>query len=54
MQALTLAKKTCYKIPLDMVDDVIRVDDCSKDNTIQLGKQLDIKHIIIHDKKRLG
>ena len=47
--ALTL-KKTYDEIPMDIVDDVVLVDDCSKDNTVEVGKQIGIKHIIRHEK----
>ncbi|OFY94166.1 MAG: glycosyl transferase family 2, partial [Bacteroidetes bacterium RIFOXYB2_FULL_35_7] len=33
-------------------DEVILVDDCSKDNTAQKGKELGIKHIIRHEKNK--
>jgi len=49
--ALTL-EKTYREIPFDIVDDIILVDDASKDNTILIGKQLGIHHIIIHDKNK--
>src|SRR5664279_6533821 len=49
--ALTL-KKTYQEIPFDMVDDVILVDDNSSDKTIEIAKQLNITHIIKHDKNR--
>jgi glycosyltransferase involved in cell wall biosynthesis len=42
-------EKTFSEIPLDMVDDVILVDDASKDATIQEAKRLGIKHIIQHE-----
>ncbi|MCD4737421.1 MAG: glycosyltransferase family 2 protein [Bacteroidales bacterium] len=44
---LTL-EKTYKEIPFDIVDDVVLVDDASSDNTIQVAKQLGIKHIIAH------
>lgn len=47
--ALTL-EKTYNEIPFDIVDDVILVDDLSNDNTIEVGKNLGIKHIIRHEK----
>jgi len=47
--ALTL-EKTYNEIPFDIVDNVILVDDNSKDNTVEVAKQLGIKHIIIHQK----
>jgi len=47
--ALTL-KKTYDEIPFDIVDDVVLVDDCSKDNTVEVAKSIGIKHIISHEK----
>jgi glycosyltransferase involved in cell wall biosynthesis len=49
--ALTL-EQTYNEIPFDIVDEVILVDDFSKDNTYELGKKLGIKHIIHHDKNK--
>lgn len=46
--ALTL-EKTYNEIPFDIVDDVVLVDDKSKDNTIKKGKEIGIKHIVSHD-----
>lgn len=43
-------EKTYNEIPLDIVDEVVLVDDCSKDNTIEVAKQMGIKHIIRHEK----
>lgn len=43
---------TYKEIPFDIVDDVVLVDDVSKDNTIEVAKKLGIKHIIIHDKNK--
>jgi len=40
---------TYSEIPLEVVDDVILVDDCSTDNTIDVAKKIGIKHIITHD-----
>jgi glycosyltransferase involved in cell wall biosynthesis len=48
---LTL-EKTYNEIPFDIVDEVVLVDDASKDDTIGKGKGLGIKHIIRHDKNR--
>jgi glycosyltransferase involved in cell wall biosynthesis len=47
--ALTL-EKTYREIPFDIVDEVILVDDASQDNTVDLAKQLGVKHIISHDR----
>jgi glycosyltransferase involved in cell wall biosynthesis len=48
---LTL-EKTYREIPFDIVDEVILVDDFSKDNTFELGKKLGIKHIIHHQENK--
>lgn len=47
----TLAK-TYHEIPMDIVDDVILVDDNSRDNTVQKAKELGITHIVSHQKNR--
>lgn len=39
---------TYNEIPFDIVDEVILVDDRSRDNTIEIAHQLGIKHIIQH------
>ena len=49
--ALTL-NKTYHEIPFDIVDEVILVDDYSTDNTVEVAKNLGIKHIIVHQKNR--
>lgn len=49
--ALTL-KRTYDEIPFDIVDDVVLVDDCSKDNTAEVGRQIGIKHVITHEKNK--
>lgn len=41
---------TYNEIDFDIVDDVILVDDLSKDNTVEVGKKLGIKHIVVHEK----
>ena len=41
--------ETFSNIPSDIVDDVILVDDCSSDYTVEIAKELKIK-TIIHDK----
>ena len=42
-------EKTYNEIPFDIVDEVILVDDNSKDNTVEKGRSIGIKHIIKHD-----
>ena len=49
--ALTLAK-TYKEIPFDIVDEVIRTDDCSKDNTIEVAQSIGIKHVLKHDRNK--
>ncbi len=49
--ALTL-KKTYDEIPFDIVDDVVLVDDCSSDKTVEVAKEIGIKHVIRHEKNR--
>ncbi|HEY4800058.1 MAG TPA: glycosyltransferase family 2 protein [Bacteroidia bacterium] len=48
---LTL-KKTYDEIPFDIVDDVVLVDDCSSDHTVEVAKQIGIKHVIRHEKNK--
>jgi len=48
---LTL-EKTYREIPFDIVDEVILVDDASKDGTSELGRKLGIQHVIKHEKNK--
>jgi glycosyltransferase involved in cell wall biosynthesis len=43
-------ERTYKEIPFDIVDDVVLVDDNSRDDTVEVGKALGIKHIIKHNK----
>lgn len=45
-------EKTYKEIPFDIVDEVVLVDDSSKDDTVEVGKRIGIKHIIKHDKNK--
>lgn len=49
--ALTL-EQTYREIPLGLVDEVVLVDDAGKDNTLEVGAALGIKHLIRHEKNR--
>lgn len=49
--ALTL-ERTYREIPMDIVDEVILVDDHSKDETAAIGRQLGIRHVIRHEKNK--
>ena len=42
-------EKTYQEIPFDIVDDVVLVDDASKDQTSELAKRLGIQHVIRHE-----
>lgn len=45
-------EKTYREIPMDIVDEVIVVDDCSKDDTAEKARALGIKHVIQHKANR--
>ncbi|OAV66256.1 putative glucosyl-3-phosphoglycerate synthase [Bacteroidales bacterium Barb6] len=45
-------EQTYNEIPFDIVDNVILVDDCSKDNTLEVAKQLGLKYVIRHDNNK--
>lgn len=45
-------EKTYAEIPLDIVDDVVLVDDHSRDNTVAVAKQIGIKHVIQHEENK--
>jgi len=43
---------TYNEIPFDIVDEVVFVDDKSKDNSVAVAKKLGIKHILVHPENR--
>ena len=43
---------TYNEIPFDIVDEVILVDDASKDNTSELANKLGIHYVIRHEKNK--
>ncbi|MEE8574563.1 MAG: glycosyltransferase family 2 protein [Thermodesulfobacteriota bacterium] len=45
-------EKTYEEIPMDIVDEVVLVDDSSADSTVEVGKKLGIKHIVVHEKNK--
>jgi glycosyltransferase involved in cell wall biosynthesis len=49
--ALTL-ERTYREIPFDVVDDVVLVDDHSRDDTSNRARELGIYHVIRHDSNR--
>lgn len=44
--------QTYQEIPFDIVDEVILVDDASKDDTTEVARQLGIRHVIKHEKNK--
>ena len=48
--AANTLKVTYDEIPFEIVDEVILVDDASKDETVRVARELGIKHIIRHEK----
>jgi glycosyltransferase involved in cell wall biosynthesis len=45
-------EQTYNEIPFDIVDEVILVNDASRDNTVVEAERLGIKHIVTHAKNR--
>jgi glycosyltransferase involved in cell wall biosynthesis len=43
---------TYNEVDFSIVDDVILVDDLSKDDTIEVGKKLGIRHIVAHEQNK--
>ena len=46
------AEQTYSEIPFGVVDHVILVDDCSRDNTAEVARSLGINYVIRHDKNK--
>ncbi|MDO8482035.1 MAG: glycosyltransferase family 2 protein [bacterium] len=45
-------RRTYREIPFDIVDDVVLVDDGSDDRTLEVAKEIGIRHIIRHEKNK--
>ena len=45
-------EQTYAEIPFDIVDEVILTDDCSRDNTVDKAKELGIKEVVVHERKK--
>ncbi len=45
-------EQTYAEIPMDIVDEVVLVDDASKDDTIEVAHRIGINHIIKHEKNK--
>ncbi len=50
--AAATLKQTISEIPSDVVDDIILCDDASKDNTVEIAKDLNIGTIIVHQENK--
>lgn len=45
-------EKTYREVPADIVDEVILVDDCSSDETVEVARSLGIRHVIRHEENK--
>lgn len=45
-------KQTYADIPFDIVDEVVLVDDASKDDTASVAQAIGIRHIIVHERNK--
>ena len=45
-------EQTLSEVPMNVVDELILVDDASKDNTFDKAKQLGVHHVIKHEKNK--
>jgi glycosyltransferase involved in cell wall biosynthesis len=45
-------EQTFKEIPFDLVDEVVLVDDASRDHTAELARQIGVHHVIKHDKNK--
>jgi glycosyltransferase involved in cell wall biosynthesis len=45
-------EKTVREIPVGIVDEIVLVDDCSTDCTVEIAGNLGIRHILRHEKNR--
>jgi glycosyltransferase involved in cell wall biosynthesis len=48
--AAKTVQQTYDELPHDVVDDVVLVDDCSRDDTAEVAHRIGINHVIVHDK----
>ncbi|MCX7929283.1 MAG: glycosyltransferase family 2 protein [Chlorobi bacterium] len=45
-------ERTYAEIPHHIVDEVILVDDASRDRTVDLARRIGIRHIVVHERNR--
>jgi glycosyltransferase involved in cell wall biosynthesis len=50
--AAKTVERTYQEIPFDLVDEVVLVDDASRDETSEVARALGIRHVITHQKNR--
>jgi glycosyltransferase involved in cell wall biosynthesis len=50
--AAATLEKTYNEIPFNIVDEVVLVDDNSKDETLAKAKELGIQHVVKHEVNR--
>ena len=50
--AASTLQPTYDEIPFDIVDEVVLVDDASRDETVVVAQKLGLEHIIIHEKNK--
>ena len=51
-KAAQTLRKTYEEIPFDVVDEVVLVDDKSPDETVNVAREIGIKHIVVHGDNR--
>ena len=45
-------EQTYREIPMDVVDEVILTDDCSKDDTVEVARRVGVNHVLVHDRNK--
>ncbi|MCX6155485.1 MAG: glycosyltransferase family 2 protein [Candidatus Kapabacteria bacterium] len=45
-------EKTYQEIPMDLVDELVLVDDCSSDKTVEIATSLGIHHVLKHENNK--
>ena len=50
--AAATLERTYREIPFDIVDDVVLVDDASKDDTVEVARKIGIQQVIRHESNK--
>lgn len=45
-------EQTYAEIPMNIVDEVILTDDCSRDETVKKARELGIREVLVHEKNK--